>query len=71
MDAGPMPADTAIGQRLLTDGITRTVCRSPDDQQYLLDSDAMPVPGIWIYPDDEADMPRKRKGRKGCQETFL
>jgi len=49
--------DHPIGQVLFTDGITRTVYRSPDGLQYVLDSDGKPVPGTWIYPDDEADMP--------------
>jgi len=49
--------DPAIGQRLFTEGITRTVYRSPDGQQYVLDGDGMPVTGTWIYPDDEADTP--------------
>jgi hypothetical protein len=52
-----MPADHPVGQRLFTDGITRTVFRFPEGQQYVLDGDGKPVPGVWIYQDDEDETP--------------
>jgi len=49
--------DQPIGQRLFTDGIMRTVYRSPDARQYVLDDNAQQVVGVWIYPDAEDDTP--------------